>query len=133
MDLKAPRRFVLDSLRICSEKRTNQLPLHVQALTEAGRILVIFSISHRPLDILILNLELCFYGSAVSSHGKLISGQIMLFPVAEKKLIVSLVKETWEEAGLQRHPSYNSCRNIMKFIVSVDLIHLSFNLDPKLC
>lgn len=38
--------------------------------TEAGRILVIFSRSHRSWDILILNLELCLYGHAMNSHGK---------------------------------------------------------------
>jgi ribonuclease P/MRP protein subunit RPP40 len=46
---------------------------------------------------------------------------------------VSLVKKTCKEAGLQRHPSHSSSRKTIKFIVSVDLIHLSFNLDPRLC
>lgn len=45
---------------------------------------------------------------------------------------MSLVKESWKKAGLQRHPSHNSSRKSMKFIVSVDLMHLSFNLDTKL-
>ncbi|XP_015982295.2 ribonuclease P protein subunit p40 isoform X1 [Rousettus aegyptiacus] len=47
------------------------------------------------------------------------------------KLILSLDKDTYEETGLQGHPSQYSGRKIMKFIVSIDLMDLSFNLDSK--
>ncbi|KAM5300253.1 ribonuclease P protein subunit p40 isoform 3-T3 [Ctenodactylus gundi] len=47
------------------------------------------------------------------------------------KLILSLDKDTYEETGLQGHPSKYSGRNIMKFIVSIDLVDSSFNLDSK--
>ncbi|XP_045407579.1 ribonuclease P protein subunit p40 isoform X4 [Lemur catta] len=47
------------------------------------------------------------------------------------KLILSLDKDTYEECGLQGHPSQYSGRKIMKFIVSIDLMDLSFNLDSK--
>lgn len=47
------------------------------------------------------------------------------------KLILSLDKDTYEETGLQGHPSQYSGRKIMKFIVSIDLMDLSLNLDSK--
>ncbi|XP_011886594.1 PREDICTED: ribonuclease P protein subunit p40 isoform X3 [Cercocebus atys] len=47
------------------------------------------------------------------------------------KLILSLDKDTYEETGLQGHPSQFSGRKIMKFIVSIDLMELSLNLDSK--
>ncbi|KAF6111177.1 ribonuclease P/MRP subunit p40 [Phyllostomus discolor] len=47
------------------------------------------------------------------------------------KLILSLDKDTYEETGLQGHPSRYSGRKIMKFIISIDLMDLSFNLDSK--
>nr|XP_014715673.2 ribonuclease P protein subunit p40 isoform X2 [Equus asinus] len=47
------------------------------------------------------------------------------------KLILSLDKDTYEETGLQGHPSRYSGRKIMKFIVSIDLMDLSCNLDSK--
>ncbi|KAM4817125.1 ribonuclease P protein subunit p40 [Urocitellus parryii] len=47
------------------------------------------------------------------------------------KLILSLDKDTYEETGLQGHPSQYSGRKIMKFIVSIDLMDLSFNLNSK--
>ncbi|KAM5300254.1 ribonuclease P protein subunit p40 isoform 4-T4 [Ctenodactylus gundi] len=51
--------------------------------------------------------------------------------VKKGKLILSLDKDTYEETGLQGHPSKYSGRNIMKFIVSIDLVDSSFNLDSK--
>ncbi|XP_054447884.1 ribonuclease P protein subunit p40 [Pteronotus mesoamericanus] len=47
------------------------------------------------------------------------------------KLILSLDKDTYEETGLQGHPSHYSGRKIMKFIISIDLMDLSLNLDSK--
>ncbi|XP_058141170.1 ribonuclease P protein subunit p40 isoform X2 [Dasypus novemcinctus] len=47
------------------------------------------------------------------------------------KLILSLDKDTYEEIGLQGHPSQYSSRKIMKFIVSIDLMDLSFHPDSK--
>ncbi|XP_004598676.2 ribonuclease P protein subunit p40 isoform X1 [Ochotona princeps] len=47
------------------------------------------------------------------------------------KLILSLDKDTYEETGLQGHPSKYSGRKIMKFIVSIDLMDLSLNLISK--
>ncbi|XP_017527034.1 ribonuclease P protein subunit p40 isoform X5 [Manis javanica] len=47
------------------------------------------------------------------------------------KLILSLDKDTYEETGLQGRPSQYSGRRIMKFIISIDLVALSFNLDSK--
>ncbi|XP_003468878.2 ribonuclease P protein subunit p40 [Cavia porcellus] len=47
------------------------------------------------------------------------------------KLILSLDKDTYEETGLQGRPSQYSGRRIMKFIISIDLMDLSFNLDSK--
>uniref|UniRef100_A0A8C5L787 Ribonuclease P 40 subunit n=1 Tax=Jaculus jaculus TaxID=51337 RepID=A0A8C5L787_JACJA len=47
------------------------------------------------------------------------------------KLILSLDKDTYEETGLQGHPSRYSGRKIMKFVVSIDLMDLSLNLDSK--
>ncbi|XP_045353499.1 ribonuclease P protein subunit p40 isoform X1 [Leopardus geoffroyi] len=47
------------------------------------------------------------------------------------KLILSLDKDTYEETGLQGRPSQYSGRKIMKFIVSIDLMDLSLNLDSK--
>ncbi|XP_049738529.1 ribonuclease P protein subunit p40 isoform X2 [Elephas maximus indicus] len=47
------------------------------------------------------------------------------------KLILSLDKDTYEETGLQGHPSQYSGRKIMKFIVSIDLMDFSFNPDSK--
>ncbi|XP_037699288.1 ribonuclease P protein subunit p40 isoform X2 [Choloepus didactylus] len=47
------------------------------------------------------------------------------------KLILSLDKDTYEETGLQGHPSQYSSRKTMKFIVTIDLMDLSFNLDSK--
>uniref|UniRef100_A0A8C2UXD1 Ribonuclease P/MRP subunit p40 n=1 Tax=Chinchilla lanigera TaxID=34839 RepID=A0A8C2UXD1_CHILA len=51
--------------------------------------------------------------------------------VKKGKLILSLDKDTYEETGLQGRPSKYSGRKIMKFIVSIDLMDLSFNLDSK--
>ncbi|XP_070259556.1 ribonuclease P protein subunit p40 [Myotis yumanensis] len=47
------------------------------------------------------------------------------------KLILSLDKDTYEETGLQGRPSRYSGRKIMKFIISIDLMDLSFKLDSK--
>lgn len=47
------------------------------------------------------------------------------------KLILSLDKDTYEEIGLQGRPSKYSGRKSMKFIVSVDLMELSFNMYSK--
>ncbi|XP_057556447.1 ribonuclease P protein subunit p40 isoform X2 [Hippopotamus amphibius kiboko] len=47
------------------------------------------------------------------------------------KLILSLDKDTYEETGLQGRPSQYSGRKTMKFIVSIDLVDLSSNLDSK--
>ncbi|XP_027630765.1 ribonuclease P protein subunit p40 isoform X2 [Tupaia chinensis] len=47
------------------------------------------------------------------------------------KLILSLDKDTYEETGLQGHPSRYSGRKVMKFIVSIDLMDLSNNPDSK--
>ncbi|KAF6345552.1 ribonuclease P/MRP subunit p40 [Rhinolophus ferrumequinum] len=47
------------------------------------------------------------------------------------KLILSLDKDTYEETGLQGHPSQYFGRKIMKFIVSIDLMDLSFKPDSK--
>lgn len=47
------------------------------------------------------------------------------------KLILSLDKDTYEETGLQGRPSRYSGRKIMKFIVSIDLMDLSFNPASK--
>ncbi|KAK2509937.1 hypothetical protein MC885_019016 [Smutsia gigantea] len=47
------------------------------------------------------------------------------------KLILSLDKDTYEETGLQGRPSQYSGRKVMKFIVSIDLVALSLNLDSK--
>nr|XP_035947201.1 ribonuclease P protein subunit p40 isoform X1 [Halichoerus grypus] len=47
------------------------------------------------------------------------------------KLILSLDKDTYEETGLQGRPSQYSGRKIMKFIVSIDLMDLSFNPNSK--
>ncbi|XP_044114201.1 ribonuclease P protein subunit p40 isoform X2 [Neovison vison] len=47
------------------------------------------------------------------------------------KLILSLDKDTYEETGLQGRPSKYSGRKVMKFIVSIDLMDLSFNLNSK--
>ncbi|KAM9667471.1 ribonuclease P protein subunit p40 isoform 1-T1 [Trichechus inunguis] len=49
------------------------------------------------------------------------------------KLILSLDKDTYEETGLQGRPSQYSGRKIMKFIISIDLMDLSFNPDSKNC
>uniref|UniRef100_H0V6G4 Ribonuclease P/MRP subunit p40 n=1 Tax=Cavia porcellus TaxID=10141 RepID=H0V6G4_CAVPO len=51
--------------------------------------------------------------------------------VKKGKLILSLDKDTYEETGLQGRPSQYSGRRIMKFIISIDLMDLSFNLDSK--
>ncbi|XP_036854257.1 ribonuclease P protein subunit p40 isoform X3 [Manis javanica] len=51
--------------------------------------------------------------------------------VKKGKLILSLDKDTYEETGLQGRPSQYSGRRIMKFIISIDLVALSFNLDSK--
>ncbi|XP_075411363.1 ribonuclease P protein subunit p40 isoform X1 [Tenrec ecaudatus] len=47
------------------------------------------------------------------------------------KLILSLDKDTYEETGLQGRPSRYSGRKVMKFIVTIDLMDLSLNLDSK--
>ncbi|XP_073939072.1 ribonuclease P protein subunit p40 isoform X1 [Castor canadensis] len=47
------------------------------------------------------------------------------------KLILSLDKDTYEEAGLQGRPSRYSGKKAMKFIVSIDLMDLSSNPDSK--
>ncbi|XP_042134288.2 ribonuclease P protein subunit p40 isoform X1 [Peromyscus maniculatus bairdii] len=47
------------------------------------------------------------------------------------KLILSLDKDTYEETGLQGRPSRYSGRKTMKFIISIDLMDLSLNLDSK--
>ncbi|XP_021036350.1 ribonuclease P protein subunit p40 isoform X2 [Mus caroli] len=47
------------------------------------------------------------------------------------KLILSLDKDTYEETGLQGHPSRYSGRKSMKFVISIDLMDLSLNLDSK--
>ncbi|XP_042536273.1 ribonuclease P protein subunit p40-like [Dipodomys spectabilis] len=47
------------------------------------------------------------------------------------KLILSLDKDTYEETGLQGHPSQYSGRKIRKFIVSIDLMDSSFMLESK--
>lgn len=47
------------------------------------------------------------------------------------KLILSLDKDTYEETGLQGRPSRYSGRKIMKFIVSIDLMDLSFHPASK--
>ncbi|NP_001098872.1 ribonuclease P protein subunit p40 [Bos taurus] len=47
------------------------------------------------------------------------------------KLILSLDKDTYEETGLQGCPSQYSGRKTMRFIVSIDLMDLSSNLDSK--
>ncbi|XP_022373530.1 ribonuclease P protein subunit p40 isoform X2 [Enhydra lutris kenyoni] len=51
--------------------------------------------------------------------------------VKKGKLILSLDKDTYEETGLQGRPSKYSGRKVMKFIVSIDLMDLSFNLNSK--
>ncbi|GAB1298083.1 Ribonuclease P protein subunit p40 [Apodemus speciosus] len=51
--------------------------------------------------------------------------------VKKGKLILSLDKDTYEETGLQGHPSRYSGRKSMKFIISIDLMDLSLNLDSK--
>uniref|UniRef100_A0A673UVI7 Ribonuclease P/MRP subunit p40 n=1 Tax=Suricata suricatta TaxID=37032 RepID=A0A673UVI7_SURSU len=51
--------------------------------------------------------------------------------VKKGKLILSLDKDTYEETGLQGRPSQYSGRKVMKFIVSIDLMDLSLNLDSK--
>uniref|UniRef100_A0A5F9CKY4 Ribonuclease P/MRP subunit p40 n=1 Tax=Oryctolagus cuniculus TaxID=9986 RepID=A0A5F9CKY4_RABIT len=51
--------------------------------------------------------------------------------VKKGKLILSLDKDTYEETGLEGHPSKYSGRKSMRFIVSVDLMELSFNLNSK--
>ncbi|XP_012502450.1 PREDICTED: ribonuclease P protein subunit p40 isoform X2 [Propithecus coquereli] len=62
---------------------------------------------------------------------ELISQEFINTFVKKGKLILSLDKDTYEESGLQGHPSRYSGRKIMKFIVSIDLMDLSFNLDSK--
>ncbi|KAM9739238.1 ribonuclease P protein subunit p40 isoform 2-T3 [Dama dama] len=47
------------------------------------------------------------------------------------KLILSLDKDTYEETGLQGRPSQYSGRKTMRFIVSIDLMDLSSNLESK--
>ncbi|KAM8790789.1 ribonuclease P protein subunit p40 isoform 1-T1 [Rhynchonycteris naso] len=47
------------------------------------------------------------------------------------KLILSLDKDTYEETGLQGHPSHYSGRRVMKFVISIDLMDLSFKPDSK--
>uniref|UniRef100_A0A8C2MPI6 Ribonuclease P 40 subunit n=1 Tax=Cricetulus griseus TaxID=10029 RepID=A0A8C2MPI6_CRIGR len=49
--------------------------------------------------------------------------------VKKGKLILSLNKDTYEETGLQGHPSRYSGRKPMKFIISIDLMDV--NLDSK--
>uniref|UniRef100_A0A8C8U5H1 Ribonuclease P 40 subunit n=1 Tax=Peromyscus maniculatus bairdii TaxID=230844 RepID=A0A8C8U5H1_PERMB len=51
--------------------------------------------------------------------------------VKKGKLILSLDKDTYEETGLQGRPSRYSGRKTMKFIISIDLMDLSLNLDSK--
>nr|XP_014332290.1 PREDICTED: ribonuclease P protein subunit p40 isoform X2 [Bos mutus] len=51
--------------------------------------------------------------------------------VKKGKLILSLDKDTYEETGLQGRPSQYSGRKTMRFIVSIDLMDLSSNLDSK--
>ncbi|KAL2791286.1 ribonuclease P protein subunit p40 isoform b [Daubentonia madagascariensis] len=62
---------------------------------------------------------------------ELISQEFINTFVKKGKLILSLDKDTYEETGLQGRPSQYSGRKIMKFIVSIDLMDLSFNLDSK--
>ncbi|XP_074126966.1 ribonuclease P protein subunit p40 [Sminthopsis crassicaudata] len=47
------------------------------------------------------------------------------------KLIVSLDKDTYEEIGLQGHPSRYSGRKVMRYIVTLDLMDSSFNPESK--
>uniref|UniRef100_A0A8C3WD03 Ribonuclease P/MRP subunit p40 n=1 Tax=Catagonus wagneri TaxID=51154 RepID=A0A8C3WD03_9CETA len=51
--------------------------------------------------------------------------------VKKGKLILSLDKDTYEETGLQGRPSRYSGRKVMKFIVSIDLMDLSFKPASK--
>ncbi|OWK13401.1 RPP40, partial [Cervus elaphus hippelaphus] len=51
--------------------------------------------------------------------------------VKKGKLILSLDKDTYEETGLQGRPSQYSGRKTMRFIVSIDLMDLSSNLESK--
>ncbi|XP_017705853.1 PREDICTED: ribonuclease P protein subunit p40 isoform X2 [Rhinopithecus bieti] len=62
---------------------------------------------------------------------ELITPEFISTFIKKGKLILSLDKDTYEETGLQGHPSQFSGRKIMKFIVSIDLMELSLNLDSK--
>ncbi|XP_006888792.1 PREDICTED: ribonuclease P protein subunit p40 isoform X2 [Elephantulus edwardii] len=60
-----------------------------------------------------------------------ISPEFLSTFVRKGKLVLSLDKDTYEETGLQGHPSQYSGRKIMKFIVSIDLMDFSLNPDSK--
>ncbi|XP_065741721.1 ribonuclease P protein subunit p40 isoform X2 [Phocoena phocoena] len=62
---------------------------------------------------------------------ELIAHEFISTFVKKGKLILSLDKDTYEETGLQGHPSQYSGRKTMKFIVSIDLMDLSSKLDSK--
>ncbi|XP_021567700.1 ribonuclease P protein subunit p40 isoform X2 [Carlito syrichta] len=62
---------------------------------------------------------------------ELITHEFISTFVKKGKLILSLDKDTYEETGLQGRPSQYSGRKVMKFIVSIDLMDLSLNLDSK--
>ncbi|XP_072459821.1 ribonuclease P protein subunit p40 isoform X2 [Notamacropus eugenii] len=47
------------------------------------------------------------------------------------KLILSLDKDTYEEIGLQGHPSQYSGRKVMRYIVTLDLMDSSFSPESK--
>ncbi|XP_031802773.1 ribonuclease P protein subunit p40 isoform X2 [Sarcophilus harrisii] len=51
--------------------------------------------------------------------------------VKKGKLILSLDKDTYEEIGLQGHPSRYSGRKVMRYIVTLDLMDSSFNPESK--
>ncbi|CAO2595764.1 Ribonuclease P protein subunit p40 [Lemmus lemmus] len=62
---------------------------------------------------------------------ELITREFIQTFVKKGKLILSLDKDTYEETGLQGHPSRCFGRKPMKFVISIDLMDLSLNLDSK--
>ncbi|XP_012369527.2 ribonuclease P protein subunit p40 [Octodon degus] len=84
----------------------------------------------KELKSLVMDMGPYYFVKNLPLH-ELITCEFISTFVKKGKLILSLDKDTYEETGLQGRPSQYSGRKIMKFIVPIDLVDLSLNLDSK--
>ncbi|XP_062953694.1 ribonuclease P protein subunit p40 isoform X2 [Cynocephalus volans] len=84
----------------------------------------------KELKNLVMDIGSYYFVKNLPLH-ELITHEFISTFVKKGKLVLSLDKDTYEETGLQGHPSQYSGRKVMKFIVSIDLMDLSLNPNSK--